>query len=118
MLNVENLKETKMHKLGIVIVIVLGALAALWLGGAGMMGYSGFGMDSGMMSGVVTPIAPLYLTLIISAGVVIILWMLARTPRHAAVATNSSALEISRARYAKGEITKDQFEKINHDLNA
>lgn len=107
-----------MHKLGIVLVIILGVVAALWLGGAGMMGYGGFGMDSGMMSGYVTTIAPTYLALIIGAGVVIILLVLARKPKHAVAVTNSSALEISKARYAKGEITKKEFDAINHDLRS
>ena len=105
-----------MQMLGIVLVIVLGIVAALWLGGAGMMGYSAFGMDSGMMSGIVTPIAPIYLALIIGAGVVIIFWLLARMPKHAAAVTSNSALDISKARYAKGEITKEQFDTINHNL--
>jgi uncharacterized membrane protein len=118
MLRLENIKETNMRKLGIVLVIVLGVVAALWLGGAGIIGYSGFGMDSGMMSGIGTTIAPIYLMLIMGAGAVIVLLLMVRSPRHATVVANNSALEISRARYAKGEITKDQFEKINHDLRA
>ncbi len=103
-----------MQKVGIVLVIVLGVLVALLVGGAGMMGYSGFGMDSGMMSGIGASIAPIYLTLIIGAGALIVVW-LARTPRHA-VATASSALDISKARYAKGEINKEQFDTIKRNL--
>jgi uncharacterized membrane protein len=118
MLRLENLKETKMRKLGIVLVIALGVLAALWLGGAGILGYSGFGMDSGIISGIGATIAPVYLALIIGAGAVLVLLLMVRSPRHAAVVASSSALEISRARYAKGEITKEQFEKIKHDLRA
>ncbi|MBI5031937.1 MAG: hypothetical protein HZB51_15510 [Chloroflexi bacterium] len=107
-----------MYKLGIILVIVLGIAAAMWLGGAGMMGYGGFGMDSGMMSGIVTTIAPIYLALIIAAGVVVILLVLAHKPKHAVAVTSGSALDISKARYAKGEITKEQFDTINRDLRA
>lgn len=107
-----------MHKLGIVLVIVLGIAAALWLGGAGMMGYSSFGMDSGMMSGIGAAIAPIYLALIIGAGVVVILLLLAHKPKHAVAVTSGSALDILKARYVKGEITKEQFDTISHDLRA
>lgn len=106
-----------MHKLGIVLMIVLGVLTALLLGGAGIMGYSGFGMDSGMMTGIGASIAPIYLVLIAGAAGVLF-FLLTRSPRHAAATTGDSALDISKARYAKGEINKEQFDAIKRDLRA
>jgi len=105
-----------MQRLGIVVVIVLGVLAALLLGGAGMLGYSGFGMDSGMLNGIGTRVAPVYLWLIVGAGTVMALALMMRTPKHAVATTTGSALDISRARYARGEINKAQFDAIKHDL--
>ena len=99
-----------MHKLGRVLVIILGGLAALWLGGAGMIGFVGFGMGPGMMNGIVATIAPTFLALIIiGAGVVSILLLVAHKPKHAVAVPSSSALDISKARYAKDGITKEQF---------
>jgi uncharacterized membrane protein len=107
-----------MKTLGIVLVIALGIVAALWLGGAGMLGYTGFGIDSVTMREIVAPIAPAYLALIIGAGMAIIFLLLVRKPKHAAVLTGSSALDISKARYAKGEINKEQFDTIKRELRA
>lgn len=107
-----------MKKLGLLFMIVLGVLAALLLGGAGMLGYTSFGMDSEMLNRIGATIAPIYLWLIAIAGTAIVLLLMARTPRHVIATTSGSALDISKARYARGEINKEQFDAIKHDLHA
>jgi len=106
-----------MHKLGIVISIALGVVAALLLGGAEMLGYSGIGMGSATLTGIGATIAPVYLVLIAGAAVVLF-FLLTRSPRHAVATTGGSALDISKARYAKGEINKEQFDAMKRDLRA
>jgi uncharacterized membrane protein len=109
-------KEIRMHKLGIVLAIVLGVVAALWLGGAGIVGLGGFGLDPKMMSEISATMSPIYLTLIVAAGMLIIV-LLARAPRHA-LSMASGALAVSKTLFAKGEITKGQLDVIKRDLGA
>jgi len=107
-----------MQKVVLVLMVVLGVVAALLLGGAGMMGY-GFGMDSTMMQGIGAAFSPVFLYVVIGLGCLLVFW-LSRPRAHAhvtAAASNStSALEVSKMRYARGEITKEQYDVIKHDL--
>jgi len=45
-------------------------------------------------------------------------WLLNGFLRHSESATKQSPLDIARERYAKGEITKEQFEQIKKDLGS
>jgi len=95
-----------MYKVGIVLIIVLGVL--LLLGGIGLLGFSGFGMDSEMMGGLGAIISLPYLVLLIGAGALIVV-LLAQGSRHA-------ALDLAKRRFAKGEINKKQLSRIEHEL--
>lgn len=107
MLGAVDFTESKMQKVGIVLIIILGVL--LLLGGIGLLGFSGFGMDSAMLGGMGAMISLPYLVLLISAGGLIVV-LLAHGPRRA-------ALDIARTRFAKGEINRKQLSRIKHDLN-
>jgi len=108
-----------MQKVVIVLMVLLGVLAAMLLGGAGMLGFGGFGMDSGMMTGIGAMIAPWFLYVVIGLGLFIVFW-LSRPQTHthagAAGSNSASALDVSKMRYARGEITKEQYDAIKHDL--
>jgi uncharacterized membrane protein len=106
MLSEADSTECKMQKVGIVLIIIFGVL--LLLGGIGLLGVGGFGMDSEMMGGSGAIISPPYLALLISAGVLIVV-LLAHGPSHA-------ALDIAKTRFAKGKINQKQFSRIKHDL--
>lgn len=117
--------------LGIVLVVVL---ALLLLGGAGMMGLGGFGMMGGyggygMMGGygpqgfgfnpIGAIISLVFWALIIGGGVLLVVWLARNAGRTALSASAGDApLEILKARYAKGEITKEQFDAIKRDVGA
>ncbi len=47
----------------------------------------------------------------------LIIWGIIRLSHHSVTPTKSTALEIAKERYARGEITKDQFDQIKKDLN-
>lgn len=126
--------------IGVVLIIVL---LVLLFGGMGMMGFGGFGMGPGMMgsngmhgfSGTFgfSPfgwIVPLAFWGLLLGGIVLVVVSLARNSRTSSSAAslpiaqsfgnpnNESPLDILKARYARGEITKEQYAEIKKDLEA
>ena len=118
---------------GIVLVVVL---VLLLLGGAGMMGVGGFGLGGmmggyggygGMMGGYgaqgfgFNPLGMIlslvFWALIIGGIILLVIWLARNAGRTTPGASAGDApLDILKARYAKGEITKEQFDAIKRDL--
>ncbi len=113
----------------IVVVVLVVVLLLVLLGGVGMMGLGGFGMmGPGMMGGYggmmggwgYNPLgwilSRVFWVLIIGGMV----WLVVRLARSvggtASAARPDSAIEILKARYARGEITKEQFNEMKKDL--
>lgn len=112
--------------LGIILVVVL---ALLLLGGAAMMGFGGFGMMrgyggyGGMMGGFgFSPIGMIFSlvfwALLIGGAVWLVVTLARGASTGAASATGQTPLDILKVRYAKGEVTKEQFEEMKHNLGA
>lgn len=107
-----------------IIVIALVVLLVLFLlGGAGMMGFRGFGMMGNMMGGYGFGYNPLYAILslvswaLIIAGVVLLVVWFVRTAGKTTSESSQSPLDILKVRYAKGEISKEQFEEMKRELS-
>jgi putative membrane protein len=115
----------------IVAIALIVVLALLLFGGAGMMGLGGFGMMGpgmmggygGMMDGYGYGFNPLGAILsLVSWGLVIgsVIWLVVWLARNVngsiSVSRGESAIGILKARYARGEITKEQFDAIKRDL--
>lgn len=114
--------------IGIVVLVVLGALILLpLLGGGGMMGgLMGHGMmGSGMMGGSWggrwghgwMPFAGGLFWLLIIIGAVLVVSSLGRreTPRSASGASETP-FDILKTRLARGEITLEEYEKLKHEV--
>ncbi len=106
----------------IVVAIVIGAgllLGGMWLSriGWGPFGYGRFGMMGGFGFGGI----PMILFWIICIGLGV--WLISSLVPHANsqppanVPPAESTLDILQKRYARGEITKEQFEEMRRDLN-
>ena len=105
---------------GVIIVVVL----LFGLLGGGMMGFGG--MWPGMMGGFNGPgyglgggvLMMLFWVLIIGGIVLLVAWLGRQTGSVPPTGTGqeSTALEILKRRYARGEITREQFEQMRHDL--
>ncbi len=116
--------------IGIILIILL---LVLLLGGAGMMGFGGSGMGPGMMGGFgmhgyggqfgfgfnpVGAILSLVFWALIIGGIALLVVWFARNAGRASLTTGTgeTPLDILKARYARGEISKQQYEEMRHDL--
>lgn len=116
-----------MQNTGTVIAIVLIVVVlVVLLGGVGMMGFGGFGMG-GMMGNIggfgFNPVGAIlsfvFWALVIAGAVLLVVWLvrsLAGGSFTSTAATGPSPLDILKMRYARGEITKEQFEEMRRDL--
>lgn len=78
-----------------------------------MWGFDGFGFGGGMGIGML-----LFWGLMIAAIVVVVRGFGDRCGRSEPGARDTTPLEILRARYAKGEIDKSEFEEKRRELSA
>ena len=51
------------------------------------------------------------------AVIVLVVWGIKRFTQETTTATSKGALDIAKERYAKGEISKEEFEQIKRDLS-
>ncbi|MBM3704944.1 MAG: SHOCT domain-containing protein [Actinobacteria bacterium] len=75
-----------------------------------MMGFGGFG-GFGMIFGFIWSAA------IITGIVFLVIWLVKRFSYATADKTGNRSLDILKERYAKNEITKEQFENMKKDLS-
>ncbi len=121
-----------MKNVGVVVGIVLVVLLLLLCGGGGLA-FGGLGMRGMMINGygargyspvglLFRPLAGLVFCLVwlVVIGVVVwvVAWLLGKNRKPAALAAPKAEtpLDILKARYARGEITKEQYDTMKKDL--
>ena len=116
--------STRVLWIVIAVLIGLGLFAAgffLTRNGGGLFGY-GPGMMNGYGFGGFIPMILMivFWVVIIALGVLLISGLVSRTSSQppSNLPPAESALDILKKRYARGEITKEQFDEMRHDLNA
>ena len=71
-----------------------------------MMGFGGIGMIFGFI----------FFVLIVIGVILLIVWFIRRTGYSITDKTSNRSLEILKERYAKGELTKEQYENMKKEL--
>jgi len=97
----------------VLIILLLGLLAGGGMMGAGMMGYGAYFFSP--LWGILT----LVLWILVIVGIVLLVaWLLRRRPATARGPDTGStnALDLLRERYARGEITREEYEQMRRDL--
>lgn len=79
----------------------------------GQRGEGGWHMMDGMMEGGIF----MWILLIVIIGG-IVYWQMTRSNKQLFGTDDETPLEILQKRYAKGKITKEEYEQMKHDLNA
>ncbi|MBU4294028.1 MAG: SHOCT domain-containing protein [Actinobacteria bacterium] len=74
-----------------------------------MMGFGGFG-GIGMIFDFI------FFVLIVIGAILLIVWLVRKTGYSVADKTSTRSLEILKERYAKGELTKEQYENMKKEL--
>ncbi len=55
--------------------------------------------------------------LLIAGVVLLVMWIVGKSSRGARSAAEDSALDILKKRYARGEITREQYEEMKSDIS-
>ena len=71
-----------------------------------MMGFGGFGMIFGFI----------FFVAIVIGVILLIVWLVRRTDYSITDKTSTRSLEILKERYAKGELSKEQYENMKKEL--
>jgi len=88
-------------------------MLAQWGGGWGMGPGYGMGYGMGWGGGVVM----LLFWVVVIVGIIVLVRWLTSAPRHGAVGRGEdTALELLKKRYARGEISKEEFQEKRKDL--
>ena len=71
-----------------------------------MMGFGGFGMIFGFI----------FFVAIVIGVILLIVWLVRRPGYNITEKTSAHSLEILKERYAKGELTKEQYDNMKKEL--
>ena len=74
-----------------------------------MMGFGGFG-GIGMIFGFI------FFILIVIGVIFLIIWLVKRSGYSTTEKPSTKSIEVLKERYAKGELTKEQYENMKKDL--
>jgi putative membrane protein len=100
-----------------IFLLIFGPLANVNVALAGWGNFNGWHMGPGMMGGWGMGWIMLLFWILVLVGLILIIkWLLQMTSGDKKLTGTSSAIDILKERYARGEINKAEFEAIRKDL--